>query len=313
MMRFALSVFLGFFLACSATVVSANEPIEPIPQQVKYDSRKAQLGKRLFFDANLSSDRRVSCASCHDPYKGGGYEEGVDLGEHRKKRIKDATVLNSVYNFRQFWNGRARDLQEHAAMSMEIPISMGMSRKETEDRLNNEGDYRAQFREVYGSDFVRFDDVTDALAEFEKALVTPDCKFDRYQRGETTLSRDEADGYLLFKQLGCINCHNGMNVGGNSFQRIGVIHPYEWDEKYPDVYKLTKDPQDKNKFKVPSLRNIELRSPYFHDKRHAKLEDAVKKMAYHNLGYNLSDSEAGRIVAFLKTLTGRQPAILGTR
>ena len=312
-MRFILLIISGCIFVCLAPAVSAGEPIEPIPQTIQYDSRKAHLGKLLFFDINLSNDRRVSCASCHDPYKGGGYEEGIDLGEHRKQRIKDATVLNSAFNFRQFWNGRARDLQEHAAMSMEIPISMGMSKKETEDRLNSDHAYKKLFREIYGRDRIQFDDVTDAIAEFEKALITPDCKFDRYLRGEIKLSPDEEEGYLLFKRLGCINCHNGINVGGNSFQRIGVIHPYNQDDKFPDIYKLTKDPLDQNKFKVPSLRNIELRAPYFHDKRYAKLEEAVKKMAYHNLGYNLKDAEANRIVAFLKTLTGKKPAILDTK
>jgi len=190
---------------------------------------------------------------------------------------------------------------------------MGMSKKETEDRLNSDHAYKKLFREIYGRDRIQFDDVTDAIAEFEKALITPDCKFDRYLRGEIKLSPDEEEGYLLFKRLGCINCHNGINVGGNSFQRIGVIHPYNQDDKFPDIYKLTKDPLDQNKFKVPSLRNIELRAPYFHDKRYAKLEEAVKKMAYHNLGYNLKDAEANRIVAFLKTLTGKKPAILDTK
>lgn len=292
-----------------AEAAQAGEPIEPIPRTVDYDAKKARLGKLLFFDKMLSRDRIVSCASCHDLFKSGGYE-GAFLGEHRKARVKDATVFNSAFNFRQFWNGRARDLQEHAAMSMELPISMGISRKELVDRLNGDSKYRKMFRDVYKRDEIRFDDATDAIAEFEKALFTPDCKFDRYLRGEENLAQEEEEGYLLFKRLGCINCHNGMNVGGNSFQRIGVIHPYQWNEKFPDMYKLTKDPLDKNKFKVPSLRNIELRSPYFHDRRYEKLEDAVKKMAYHNLGYNLSEKEAAKIVAFLKTLTGKRPVIL---
>lgn len=280
-MRLVPALILGCLIAASAW---AGEPIEPIPRAVAYDAKKARLGKLLFFDVNLSSDRIVSCASCHDPYSSGGYK-GFFLGEHRKKWIKDATVLNAVFNFRQFWNGRARDLQEHAAMSFEIPISMGISKKELEARLNADAAYKKMFREVYRRDGIRFDDVTDAIAEFEKALFTPDCKFDRFLRGEVKLARDEEEGYLLFKRLGCINCHNGMNVGGNSFQRIGVIHPYDWDEKFPDIYKLTNDPRDKNRFKVPSLRNIELNAPYFHDRRYDKLEDAVKKMAYHNLGY----------------------------
>lgn len=292
-----------------AGVSWAGEPIEPIPRIANYERNKALLGKRLFFDPRISYDRLVSCASCHDPYKSGGYE-GAELGSHRQMRIKDATVLNAVFNFTQFWNGRAPDLQEQAAMSFEIPISMNMSREAVEERLNASDEYQALFGEVYGRSSIRFDDVTDALAEFEKALITPDCKFDRFLRNEERLTLEEEEGYLLFKRLGCINCHNGVNVGGNSYQRIGVIHPYQWDEKYADIYRLTKDPADKNKFKVPSLRNIELRAPYFHDKRYSRLEDAVKKMAYHNLGYNLNDQEAGRIVVFLKTLTGKRPAIL---
>lgn len=310
-MRIARGIFFIFFIACiTANVLFAAEPIEPLPKTVEYDKPRADIGKLLFFDKEFSNDRVVSCASCHDPYSGGGYDGKTFLGEHRKKRIKDATVLNVVFNFRQFWNGRAKDLKEHAVMTMKIPISMNITKEEIEQRLNSSESYRKLFRAVFKKERLVFDDFIDALVEFEKALITPDCKFDRYLRGEVLLSAEEQNGYDLFKKLGCVTCHNGVNIGGNSFQKIGVINPYPWKEGVNDLFKLTKDPFDKNRFKVPSLRNIELRAPYFHDKSAAKLEAAVKKMAFHNLGYAVSDVEVKRLTAFLKTLTGRRPAIL---
>ena len=152
--------------------------------------------------------------------------------------------------------------------------------------------------------------VADAIAEFEKALITPNSKFDKYLRGEVKLSQDELEGYKLFKKLGCISCHNGINFGGNSFQKIGVIKDYPWSPDNPDRYQITKREFDKNVYRVPVLRNIDCTYPYFHNGSIQTLEGAVQTMAYYNLGFKLSDEELEKIIAFLKTLRGELPDIL---
>ncbi len=151
--------------------------------------------------------------------------------------------------------------------------------------------------------------LTQALAEFEKALYTPNSKFDRFLRKEVSLTPKERRGYLLFKELGCVTCHNGVNLGGNSFQKIGTLIPYPGPLPH-DRYEVTKNPKDKGVYKVPSLRNVALSAPYFHDGSIPTLRQAVAKMTYYNLGFYLSAKEQEAIVAFLKTLTGRPPAIL---
>ena len=152
-----------------------------------------------------------------------------------------------------------------------------------------------------------FEDVVDELAEYEKTLITPNSKFDRYLRNEVSLSPKELKGYGHFKSLGCIECHNGVNVGGNSFQKFGAIVPMPHDKLIADRYSITNRPQDKNVYKVPTLRNIALTAPYFHDGRAATLNDAVKTMGYSNLGVDISETERLEIVEFLKTLTGTLP------
>ncbi|MFH7319570.1 cytochrome-c peroxidase [Desulfurivibrio sp. D14AmB] len=164
------------------------EPIRPIPLAIDYDPGKAALGKELFHDPLLSLDQTVSCASCHDLAGGGHDPRPVSTGiMGRQGTMAAPTVFNAVFNFRQFWNGRAADLKEQAAGPLQDPREMGMSPDEVERRLSAVEDYRRTFRELYGGNRVRFDDVLDALAEFQRALVTPNSPFDRYLRGETPL------------------------------------------------------------------------------------------------------------------------------
>lgn len=289
----------------------ASEPIQPIPRQVDYNEAKALLGKKLFSDPILSSDRRVSCASCHDFSAGGADRRTVSIGVfERKGNINSPTVLNSRFNFRQFWNGRARDLKEQAMGPLHSPVEMDMRPKEIERRLNTHPDYPRMFKAVYRDTQITFEQVIDAIAEFEMALYTPDSKFDLYLRGEGELSDEEKAGYVLFKSIGCITCHNGINVGGNSFQYLGAINPVEDIKSGGDVYAMTGDPFDKNRFKVPSLRNIELTSPYLHDGSRQTLAEVLDLMAHHNLGFSLTRDENRKISAFLKTLTGKSPPIL---
>ncbi|MES9976359.1 MAG: cytochrome c peroxidase [Candidatus Thiodiazotropha sp.] len=289
----------------------ALQPLQPLPQEVAYDEGKARLGKRLFFDTLLSKDRSVSCATCHDPDHGGAEPRQVSIGIGNQKGTLNApTVYNSYYNFRQFWDGRALDLKEQAAGPLHNPIEMAMTAEEVVQRLNDHAEYPLLFSRVYHQSRVRFEDVTDAIAEFEKALFTPDSPFDRYLRGEIELAADEKEGYLLFRTMGCVTCHNGINLGGNSYQYIGAVNPLEKDVVTGDLYARTGDPFDRNRFKVPSLRNIELTSPYLHDGSKSTLGETLATMAFHNLGFDLTAEENRLLTAFLKTLTGKRPAIL---
>ncbi len=289
----------------------AKEPIVPLPQKPDYNEAKAQIGKQLFFDPRLSRDRNVSCASCHNFSYGGADKRTVSLGvDNRKGNIQSPTVLNARFNFRQFWNGRAVDLLDQAHGPLLNPKEMALSKEEITQRINASQKYRKLFKAVYHTDDITMDMVIDAIAEFEKALVTPNSKFDRYLRGEIALSPEEQEGYLNFKELGCVTCHNGINIGGNSFQKIGLFNPYPYSDAYPDRYSVTRKDYDKNVFKVPTLRNIALTAPYLHDGAARSLKEVIIVMSYHNLGYRPDDDKIAKIEAFLKTLTGEPPAIL---
>ncbi len=307
-MRFAILAFLTL----SALLYAQNEPIKPIPKKIDYDRKKAELGKLLFHDPILSKDRKVSCATCHDvKRKCGTDHRRVSVGvEGKKGKVNAPTVLNAVFNFRQFWNGRAKNLKEQALGPIHNPIEMAMTEEEVERRLNSSPMYKRLFWEAYGVREIKFEHVIDAIVEFEKALITPNSKFDRYLRGELKLSKEEMEGYELFKRLGCITCHNGVNVGGNSYQYFGAVVPVRWNPDNPDRYKITHREFDKNRYKVPTLRNIECTYPYFHDGSADTLEEAISEMSYHNLGFRLKREEVKKIVAFLKTLTGEVPEIL---
>jgi len=288
----------------------AQEPIVPIPKTISYNAKKAHLGKALFFDPILSADKKISCASCHDPDHGGADPRPVSIGVYGKKgKVNAPTVYNAVFNFRQFWNGRAKDLKEQAHGPLHTKFEMAMDEQHIEKKLNSSDFYKRVFYELYGTKRIHYDQVIDAIVEFEKALITPDAKFDRYLRKEIELSPQEHKGYLYFKELGCITCHNGINIGGNSFQKIGTVVPYS-GRLDCDRYHLTKDIEDIGVYKVPTLRNIALTAPYFHDGSVKTLKEAVDEISYHNLGFKLTEEERDAIVAFLKTLTGKKPEIL---
>jgi cytochrome c peroxidase len=305
------AALLLLLLATLPAPTPAREPIEPVPLSVPFDREKALLGKRLFFDPRLSADNKISCASCHDPYEGGDDGLPVSVGVFGQLGDSNApTVLNSYFNFRQFWNGRAADLAEQAAGPLHNPKEMAMNSAAVEAILESNGDYRRGFREIYGDDDIAFKDVLDAIAEFEKALYTPNARFDLYLRGEADLTTAERDGYLLFKRLGCVSCHNGVNVGGNAYQYLGVVNLYHSEAPAADRHRLTGDPFDSNRFKVPTLRNIELTRPYLHHGKVDTLAEVLNKMAYHNLGIDYEDDELNNLIAFLKSLTGDTPAIL---
>ena len=288
----------------------ASEVITPLPLHADYNKKKAHIGKSLFFDPILSKDRSISCNSCHDLKSGGDDNRKVSVGiEGYEGDIQSPTVFNSRYNFKQFWNGRAETLMDQANGPIHNPVEMGLNSEEVEKRINASVKYKKLFA-TYHKGYISFNMILEAVVEFEKALITPNSKFDRFLRGEIQLSSQEYAGFQTFKSLGCITCHNGMNIGGNSFQKMGVILPYHFNKKYPDLYSITKKEYHKNVFKVPTLRNIALSAPYFHDGSAKTLEDAIKTMSKHNLGFIITEQQITEIVAFLKTLTGDIPAIL---
>ncbi|AXH08451.1 cytochrome B6 [Malaciobacter halophilus] len=292
-------------------LLNCKELILPIKSTESYDLQKALLGKKLFFDKRLSKDNTISCASCHDLEKGGDDNRDFSLGVNNKKgEVNSPTVFNSRYNFTQFWNGRARDLKEQVSGPIHNPVEMGSSLDEALEKLKKDDYYNKQFKIVF-KDGLTKKNLVDAIAEFEGALITPDSKFDRYLKGDKkALSKDELEGYKLFKQNGCISCHNGINIGGNLFQKMGILKEYKSKVGNLGRYEVTKDIEDKNYFKVPTLRNINKTAPYFHDASAKTLEDAVAIMIEYQLGMQASKDEIDKIVKFLKTLDGKKPEIL---
>lgn len=293
------------------TFAYADEAIMPIPLNEPINLEKAKLGKELFCDPILSRDNSTACVSCHNIYSGGADERVVSKGFHGAKgNIQAPSVLNAKYNFKQFWNGRASNLLEQADGPINNPAEHNMNPKEVEARVNASQIYKKTFKAVYGTSSITYALVLDAIVEFENALTTPNSKFDKYLRGQENLTKEEQEGYTLFKQYGCITCHNGINIGGNSFQKMGTFIPYNSKIKFPDKSAITHNPEDVNVFKVPTLRNIALTAPYFHDGSADTLQEALATMSRHNLGIELSEKETATMILFLKTLTGESPKIL---
>jgi cytochrome c peroxidase len=217
-------------------------------------------------------------------------------------------VLNSSLSLAQFWDGRAKDLKEQAGGPIANPGEMAFTHDLTIDVLRSIPQYVEEFRAVYGHDTLSIDQVTDAIAAFEETLVTPDSRFDLWLRGDTTaINADEKAGYNLFLEAGCASCHHGVALGGSSFQKMGVLAKYETKNPAQGRVAVTGDDADRMTFKVPTLRNVELTYPYFHDGAANTLEQAVNIMGRIQLGREFTPEETAKVVAFLKTLTGKQP------
>lgn len=303
-------------LALALIVISSStswavdsEPIQPITVAPVKNKAMLELGKKLFFDPRLSKSGFISCNSCHNLSMGGSDNLQTSIGDHwQQGPINSPTVLNSSMNLAQFWDGRAKDLKEQAGGPIANPGEMAFSHKLAIDVVQSIPQYRAEFKQVFGSDEINIGMVTDAIAAFEETLVTPDSRFDKWLKGDKkALSGTELAGYKLFKEAGCVACHNGPAVGGRSFQKMGVQAEYKTASKMQGRIAVTGKEADRMNFKVPTLRNIELTYPYFHDGAAWTLEEAVDTMGRLQLGRSFSKDEIGKIVAFLKTLTGAQP------
>jgi cytochrome c peroxidase len=296
----------------TCTQRDASEPIHPIPTRIAADSGEVALGAALFHDPRLSRDDSISCATCHPLALGGADRRARSLGVGGAVGgINTPTVLNSGFWLAQFWDGRAPTLEAQVDGPTQHPAEMASSWPQILEKLGRDPDTLAKFRAIY-PDGLTAANVRSAIAAFERSLITPNSRFDRWLCGDATaLSERERHGYALFKAFGCISCHHGVGVGGNMFQRFGVARDYFANRELTDAdlgrFAVTKDPNDRHVFKVPSLRNVALTPPYFHDGSAATLNDAVTVMGRYQLGRKLADSDVESLVAFLSTLTGELP------
>jgi cytochrome c peroxidase len=306
---------LVWWMAIAVVVIGTAgirmEPISPIRPAQNINLGLVELGKKLYFEPRLSKSGFISCNSCHNLSRGGSDNLPTSIGDKwQKGGINSPTVLNSSLNVAQFWDGRAADLQEQAGGPIANPAEMAFSHVLAIDVLESIPGYVQEFRQVFGKTGISIDMVTEAIAEFEKTLVTPNSRFDQWLLGkDDALTEYELEGYHLFKGAGCIICHNGEAAGGNSFQKMGVVEPYHSAVDTEGRAAVTGKDADRFNFKVPTLRNVELTYPYFHDGAADTLAEAVDIMGRLQLGRKFSDDETGKIVAFLKTLTGQQPQI----
>jgi len=289
----------------------ANEPVQPLRNSIPTDPAKVALGFALYHDTRLSGDNTISCSTCHGLNTGGvdrlQFSKGIrgQLGG-----VNPPTVYNAALNFAQFWDGRAADLQEQAAGPPLNPVEMGSASFDSiAFVLSKDKAFTAAFKKVYPEGLSQAT-ITDAIAEFEKTLLTPS-RFDKYLRGDkSALTAEEIAGYDVFKKNKCATCHVGENFGGKSYEYFGVSANY-FDFRGTGLtdgdngrYSVTKNESDRHKFKTPTLRNVLLTYPYMHDGTVKTIEEAVKIMGEYQGGKKLSDKEAGQIVTFLKTLTG---------
>ena len=270
---------------------------------------EVELGKKLYFDPRLSRSGFISCNSCHNLSMGGSDNLKTSIGHNwQEGPINSPTVLNSSMNVAQFWDGRAADLKEQAGGPIANPREMAFSHTLAIGVLGTIPQYGREFKLVFGTDEITIDHVTQAIAAFEKTLVTPNSRFDQWLLGDkSAINADELAGYELFKSSGCVACHNGAALGGTTFQRMGVVEPYQTDNPAAGRYAVTGKDVDRFSFKVPTLRNVEFTYPYFHDGAVDTLAEAVDIMGRLQLGKTYTAEENAQIVAFLKTLGGDQP------
>ncbi|MBL8177268.1 MAG: cytochrome-c peroxidase [Bryobacterales bacterium] len=277
---------------------------------------KLELGKMLFFDPRLSSSWLISCNTCHNVGLGGVDLLETSIGHGWQKGPRNSpTVLNAVFNMAQFWDGRAKDLKEQAMGPVQAAVEMNSTPARTVKTLKSIPQYVSQFRKAFPgeSDPVSFENMARAIEVFEASLITPDSAFDKYLRGEpAALNAQQKEGLEAFMSKGCRSCHGGVNLGGQGYFPFGVVAKPGAEVLPPGDkgrFAVTKTASDEYVFKSPSLRNIALTGPYFHSGKVWDLRQAVGIMGSSQLGATLTEKETDAIVAFLQTLTGRQPEV----
>lgn len=322
-MKFTFILVLSFLSATFSACGPSGETIKlmgeakdlfgPIPDKMpnaENDTEaRIELGRKLYFETALSVDDTISCNNCHNVLEKGSGTDNLPTSTGVKKQKggrNSPTVWNAGFHIAQFWDGRSKDLQDQAKGPILNPIEMAMPDEASViKKIQRIKEYEMLFIKAFPQNKapMTYDNLAEAIAAFERTLLTKD-RFDDFVNGDqNALNREEQEGLRLFVDTGCASCHNGPIFGGNSYKKMGIVEPYS--TKDFGRYQITKKEEDKYYFKVPSLRNIAVTNPYFHDGSVNSLDDAVKKMAWHQLGKKLSDEKSKKIVAFLKTLTGK--------
>jgi cytochrome c peroxidase len=295
-------------------VAQQDEPLLPLPEAQALDERKVALGRTLFRNPRFSRDNAVACITCHSPASGGADARPVSSGSGGvRHQFNSPTVWNSAFNFRQLWTGGAATLEDVVDRVVKSPMVFDSTWVDVLSKLNQDAGLVGRMKEVY-SDGMTAASVMNALAVYQRSLVTPS-RFDMHLRGDANaIDAQEKKGYARFKAYGCVACHQGVNIGGNMYQRFGALNDYFADrvkagrpltEADNGRFTVTRKEQDRHLFKVPSLRNVAQTAPYFHDGSVATLEEAVDVMFKYQLGRTAPADDKAAIVAFLKTLSGQ--------
>jgi len=286
------------------------QPIEPLPLTSDFDVARAALGEELFREPGLSGDGKVACTDCHHESHGWADDSAHSRALDRPESpVNVPTMYNVRYLYKLAWNGKYETLESHVDALMVNPKVMASSWEIATKHLAEIPRYRQRFAKVF-RDGLTPNNVREAILDYERSLVTPNAPFDRYLRGDAqAVSAEVKEGYAMFKSYGCSSCHQGVAIGGNVFERFGVLRDFFADRGHFDSadlgrFNVTQREQDRFVFRVPSLRNVALTAPYFHDGSAATLEDAVKAMANYQLGRDLDERDRAALVAFLRSLTG---------
>jgi cytochrome c peroxidase len=317
-----LSTLPASVLAQDDLMANARQQFQPIPMTPPElpgnatTPAKVELGKMLYFDPRLSASHTISCSSCHNLGLGGADAQSTSIGHRWQHGGRNApTVLNAVFNTAQFWDGRAKDLEQQAGGPMVNPVEMASPQAHVAEQLKGIPGYREVFAKAFSGDPdpITLSNAQKAIAVFEATLITPNAQFDRFLKGDAgALSPAQKAGLTLFMEKGCSACHNGINIGGGMYAPFGVVEK-PGAELLPPADKgrfmVTKTPSDEYVFKVPTLRNITLTGPYFHTGQAWDLRQAVAVMGASQLGITLTDDEVDKITGFLDSLTGEQPKI----
>ncbi|MBC8094228.1 MAG: cytochrome-c peroxidase [Akkermansiaceae bacterium] len=295
----------------------AQQFLDPLPFRMPGGENDTpalvKLGKKLYFDKRLSADRTISCHSCHKiNSRGQAYAQPVLKGVSGKPIERSSpTVLNAGFHIAQFWDGRAADLKAQALEPLHNPDEMGMPPEaEMLARLRTGRWYQYRFAQAFpdAADPFSIDNMATAIASYERTLITHD-RFDEFLKGkDRALSRAERKGLEVFLDLGCQQCHDGPGLGGNSFEIMGRVHSYA-NTNDLGRFRVTGDETDRFRFKVPSLRNVVLTAPYFHDGKAATLHAAIREMAWLQLGRELSSADVSAIETFFHALSDKTLAV----
>lgn len=283
---------------------------EPLPASIIDEKKNAALialGKKLYLDPRLSVNDRIACNSCHQLDNFGVDSQPTSPGHEGKRGGRNSpTTMNAALHIAQFWDGRAKDVEEQALGPILNPIEMGMpSEAAVVDKLKKIDEYKSMFAEAFKDEKEPFQykNVGKAIGAFERTLLTPS-RFDDYLKGdEKALNDTEKRGLQKFVHMGCATCHNGVAIGGNSYKKIGLVEPYDTTDV--GRFAVTGIETDKKVFKVPSLRNITKTGPYFHNGSVATLDEAIREMAEHQLGRQVGPGFISDVKAFLGSLTSK--------